>query len=276
LESFLVDYHGQLKPAMIKKGRVIVMKQLITPTRLLLLLVILSGLTVAGLAQTAKKDVHQGHQHSHQKASEKESQKFLGKGDGVETCPVTGEAILNKDVKGVFYGRTVYFCCPGCLAKTKMSPAAYIKKTQAEQIAATKNLPKSEGHDHGDQDAQKGEQKFLGKGDGIETCPVTGEPVNKNVKAEINGRTVYACCEMCLETVKKNPDLYLKKDSGAKSEQAFLGKGDGIETCPVTGEPVNKDFKAEFNGKTVYVCCPSCLDTIKQNPDLYLKKNSNK
>ena len=41
---------------------------------------------------------------------------FLGKGDGVKTCPVTGDEIQNKDVKGRFFNRTVYFCCPDCLA----------------------------------------------------------------------------------------------------------------------------------------------------------------
>lgn len=51
---------------------------------------------------------------------------------------------------------------------------------------------------------------FLGKGDGITTCPVTGEPVNKDVKAELMGRTVYFCCENCREVVKKNPEKYLK------------------------------------------------------------------
>ena len=38
---------------------------------------------------------------------------FKGLGDGVETCPVTGEKIINKDVKDEFYGRTVNFCCAG-------------------------------------------------------------------------------------------------------------------------------------------------------------------
>src|SRR5215475_15391748 len=103
---------------------------------------------------------------------------FLGKGDGVKTCPVSGDEIQNKDVKGQFFGRTVYFCCADCLAEAKKSPATYIKKTQAEQVAATKDLPKSEGH-HGDhqaqdpkesgkQDSKGAEQKFLGKGDGID------------------------------------------------------------------------------------------------------------
>ncbi len=55
------------------------------------------------------------------------------------------------------------------------------------------------------------ESAFLGKGDGITTCPVTGEPVNKNVKAEIFGRTVYFCCENCKDAVLKAPEKYLKK-----------------------------------------------------------------
>src|SRR5262245_61738179 len=74
------------------------------------------------------------------------------------------------------------------------------------------------------QDSQKSEKQFLGKGDGIETCPVTGEPVDKEFKAEINGRIVYVCCPDCLDTVKKDPDLYLKKDSGVKKEEKQEGK----------------------------------------------------
>lgn len=52
--------------------------------------------------------------------------------------------------------------------------------------------------------------EFKGKGDGVKTCPVTGEPVDPKVKAIINGKTVYFCCEGCIETVKKNPKAYLK------------------------------------------------------------------
>ncbi len=224
---------------------------------------------------------------AHDKHQEKQAAKtgkgkakaeFLGKGDGVETCPVTGEKIGNKDNKATMSGRTVYFCCAGCLAEAQKNPAAYVKPTHKAQLAALKNVPKTETH-HGDHHGQApagGEQKFLGKGDGIETCPVTGEPVNKNLKGEANGQTFYVCCEGCLDTVKKNPGAYLKPAAGAKKETAFLGKGDGITTCPVTGEPVDKNLKGEVDGQTFYVCCAGCLDTVKQNPAAYLKKAAKK
>jgi YHS domain-containing protein len=221
--------------------------------------------------------------------------KFLGMGDGVKSCPVTGEEILNKDVKGRFFNRTVYFCCAGCLDEAKKSPAAYVKRTHAAQVAATKDLPKPESH-HADQqdqnqkdnkkqgskDAEKqdskgGEKKFLGKGDGIETCPVMGTPVNKKLKNEVNGRVFYVCCEGCAGVVKNDPDLYLKPVEGEKKkEQEFLGKGDGAETCPVTGEPVDKELKGEVDGQTFYVCCGSCMETVKANPAAYLKKSAKK
>jgi len=212
---------------------------------------------------------------------------FLGKGDGVKTCPVTGEEIQSKDVKGRFFNRTVYFCCAGCLDEAKKKPSAYVKQTQAAQVAATKNLPKSEDH-HGDhhtqnpkegekQDSKDAEKKFLGKGDGIETCPVTGDPVNKDAKFEVNGRVFYVCCAGCADVVKKDPDLFLKPIEGEKkNEPEFLGKGDGVTTCPVTGEAVDKELKGEVDGQTFYVCCAGCIEMVKQNPAAYLKKTHKK
>ncbi len=137
---------------------------------------------------------------------------FAGKGDGVETCPVTGEPITNKDVKAQMFGRTVYFCCAGCLEDAKKNPAMYVKKTHKEQLAAIKNVKPSEHGHHGEhqEKSASSETKFLGKGDGIETCPVTGEAVNKKFKCEVNGQTFYVCCEGCIDTVKANPAAYLK------------------------------------------------------------------
>lgn len=182
-------------------------------TRLLVTLVALLALVVAAQAHDKhkKQDKHKDHK---QTAKADQSNKFMGKGDGIETCPVSGEAITSRTNKAEFYGRTVYFCCEDCLAAAKKNPALYIRKTEAEQIAAVKGLAKPEGHAHHEEhgaQAKDEEKKFLGKGDGVETCPVTGEKVDKEIKAEILGRTVYFCCADCVETVKKNPELYLKK-----------------------------------------------------------------
>lgn len=56
-----------------------------------------------------------------------------------------------------------------------------------------------------------------------------------------------------------------------KEETAFVGKGDGVETCPVMGEPVNKNIKYGFFGRTVYFCCESCLEAAKKNPEKFIK-----
>lgn len=59
---------------------------------------------------------------------------------------------------------------------------------------------------------------------------------------------------------------------GARAdEKSFLGKGDGVTTCPVTGAPVDKAMKADLLGRTVYFCCASCRDAAQKNPSLYLK-----
>jgi len=51
---------------------------------------------------------------------------------------VSGEKITNKNLKGVYFGRTVYFCCEGCLRKAQREPERYIKPTTSEQQVAVK------------------------------------------------------------------------------------------------------------------------------------------
>lgn len=69
------------------------------------------------------------------------------------------------------------------------------------------------------------------------------------------------------------PSMHKSHDlPGAKGdERPFLGKGDGVTTCPVTGAPVDKMIKAELLGRTVHFCCPGCRDSAQKNPALYLK-----
>lgn len=176
---------------------------------LTLTLVFVSGLATAALA-------HKGHKAPQKtakatKKSAKGAVKFLAQGDGIDTCLVSGEKLESKTISAEFYGRTVYFCCNDCKETALKNPAAYVKKTEAEQLAAAKSVAGKQGG-HGDHHAEPkaGEAKFLGKGDGVETCPVTGEAIDKSVSVEVHGKTVYACCPGCLDKIKNHPELYLK------------------------------------------------------------------
>ncbi len=80
------------------------------------------------------------------------------------------------------------------------------------------------------------------------------------------------------EHVKEGPSSMHKRhelpDALPVAEKDFLGKGDGVTTCPVTGEPVDKNISAEILGRTVYFCCASCRDAVVKNPALYLKQTN--
>ncbi|MCS7064943.1 MAG: hypothetical protein NZL85_01575, partial [Fimbriimonadales bacterium] len=75
---------------------------------------------------------------------------------------------------------------------------------QAVPAAPEQPVPRAEPASGG------GTKEFAGKGDGINTCPVSGEPVNKEVWAEIKGRKVYFCCANCRSKAVKEPDKYIR------------------------------------------------------------------
>jgi YHS domain-containing protein len=68
----------------------------------------------------------------------------------------------------------------------------------------------------------------------------------------------------------KRHELPQPKAVGKRDRPQFLGKGDGVRTCPVTGEPVDKNVKAVIDGRTVYFCCASCIAIVKEKPGRYL------
>jgi YHS domain-containing protein len=43
-------------------------------------------------------------------------------------------------------------------------------------------------------------------------------------------------------------------------------------TCPVMGNPINKNIFVEYQGKKVYFCCNGCPDIFKADPEKYLAK----
>lgn len=55
------------------------------------------------------------------------------------------------------------------------------------------------------------------------TCPVMkGNPINKDLFVEADGKRIYVCCGGCIDTVKKNFATYAKQleDAGVVLEKA--------------------------------------------------------
>jgi YHS domain-containing protein len=44
--------------------------------------------------------------------------------------------------------------------------------------------------------------------------------------------------------------------------------------CPVSGGPSSADYRAEYKGQYVYVCCKGCLDEFKADPEKFVAKMS--
>ncbi|MEW6126310.1 MAG: YHS domain-containing protein [Acidobacteriota bacterium] len=44
--------------------------------------------------------------------------------------------------------------------------------------------------------------------------------------------------------------------------------------CPVSGGKVNPQYRTEYNGQYVYVCCQGCLDEFKKDPEKFVAKMS--
>jgi len=42
--------------------------------------------------------------------------------------------------------------------------------------------------------------------------------------------------------------------------------------CPVMGQPINKEFYVDYQGRRIYFCCQMCVDTFKKDPEKYVKK----
>lgn len=145
------------------------------------------------------------------------------------------------------------------------------------------------------------------------TCPVIGEPLGsmgKPIRVDVSGRSIYVCCEGCVNAVRRDPDKYLTAGSnGANLQNRWMGQGrypalpstslsgsaairipeemKGVSllatneqaialrqrTCPVNGEPLGsmgKPIRVDVSGRSIYVCCEGCVNAVKRNPEKYM------
>jgi len=99
-------------------------------------------------------------------------------------------------------------------------------------------------------------------------CPVMGGKIDSTQYTDIQGQRVYHCCPMCAAKLKADPDKYFKE--AAAQGIVF----ENIQTnCPVSGKTLTeKTVYADYEGRRVYFCCPSCVPTFEKDPATYLQK----
>ena len=61
--------------------------------------------------------------------------------------------------------------------------------------------------------------------------------------------------------------------SCGKSDTAVqYGDEKGQILCPVMGNPIDKQYYADYQGKRIYFCCEGCIEEFKKDPEKYMKK----
>lgn len=90
------------------------------------------------------------------------------------TCPVSHKPI-DPDVSIESEGKTVEFCCKGCIGKYKADPEKYAAALANSYTYQTK-------------------------------CPVSGEQIDPAVSVTMaSGKKIYFCCKQCIKKFEKNP-----------------------------------------------------------------------
>ena len=104
------------------------------------------------------------------------------------------------------------------------------------------------------------------------TCPVTGEAIDKKVYTDYNGKRVYFCCGSCETAFRKDPEKYIRQltDKGVTLEPVTTLVPQ--KTCPVMGNPIDRNLYVDYKGQRIHVCCGGCIEPLKKDPEKYLRK----
>lgn len=153
-------------------------------------------------------------------------------------CPIMGEPV-NLAVSTKTDDGPVFFCCKGCIKKFEAEPGKYAKEV-ADQ------------------------RKILSGREKVQvTCPVTNEPVDRDVHTMHNGQKVYFCCTGCLSKFKRDPAKYAKGLANSYTYQT---------RCPVmNGEVDPQSFTELAGGHKIYYCCQGCETGLLGEPEKYAK-----
>jgi YHS domain-containing protein len=111
------------------------------------------------------------------------------------------------------------------------------------------------------------------------TCPVSGKPLGSMgppVAVDVNGQTVYACCNGCVRTIQSNPAKYaaarpiITVTAATEADKPLIAKQ---AKCPVMDEPLGGmgvPIKVTVDNKPIFLCCKGCIKKVQSEPSKYL------
>jgi YHS domain-containing protein len=157
---------------------------------------------------------------------------------GNAKCPV-----CSKDSDRAVYleheGQRVYFASKACKAEAKGDPTqALAKAYPADRVHVLK----------------------------LEVCPIMGKPVKADQAVVWQGRRIPFCCSRCAGVFKKEPNKRMALiENPARRELKNTH-------CPVMAEEaVIPDVFVIYKDQIVNLCCDSCEDEFKADPEKFMK-----
>jgi len=141
-------------------------------------------------------------------------------------CPVTNKPI-DRNVVTRYHNRWVYFANADALQKFEKDPTQYAEGVKA-QWAADQPL------------------RVQVK------CPVTGEKPNPDIYVGKGDDAVFFASDDAKQKWLKDNQPYQKR----LEDECYTYQ----TICPVGGGVVDPAVSREVDGKTVYFCCPACID----------------
>jgi YHS domain-containing protein len=107
--------------------------------------------------------------------------------------------------------------------------------------------------------------KKMSYGHGKGTCPAD---CTKPCCAAKSKTCPKGCTKPCCAAKSKTcPKDCTKPCCAAKNKLSVEQK-----TCPIMGNPINKEVYVEYKGKKVYFCCPGCEPKFEADPEKYVAK----
>ena len=88
------------------------------------------------------------------------------------------------------------------------------------------------------------------------TCPVLGEPAEKDALVMFQGKKLYFCCQSCPDIFNVTPRIYL-----TKVHLQWYQTGEIVQVaCPLKGHVLDPDLSVTITvgGEKLKLCCPGC------------------